>query len=149
MEGNKSHSLTIEKVKVKDDNTIVGEGYSQEKKFLIQGSLVKATNNIYKFKFKREFNLSGGDVVYFEGKYMKDTGKLEGTWGRTAGLKTGSCRFFISTIASINIKTMQGASCRSSDSEYVQFDTKTLKFTSTKESGKGINMQSVEHLDNC
>ena len=121
MEGNESHSLTIEKVKVSADNTLVGEGRSQRKQFLVQGSLVKERDNIFKFQFKREFTQVkvGSDVVYFDGHYMKDSGKLEGTWGRKAGETLGSCRFHINTIASINIKTMQGAACRSRDSEYV------------------------------
>ena len=33
--------------------------------------------------------------------------------------------------------------------EFCQFNTKFLKFVSQKEAGKGINMASISHVNNC
>ena len=86
-------------------------------------------------------------VFYYRGTCYPQRGIFEGTWGTTPDEEKGTCSF--KTISTYDAKVKLIYTKDNSEVEdTMRMDMNTLKFTS-KKYDKGINLSTIEHLDNC
>ena len=87
-------------------------------------------------------------VFYYRGTCYPQRGIFEGTWGTTPDEEKGTCSF--KTISTYDAKVKLIYTKDNSEVEdTMQMDMNTLKFTTKRGTDKGINLSTIEHLDNC